>query len=56
MVLGVDQDLARELDRNRGLLKLFSKQARMCLQNIGFNQDYARDMNEKNGSLCHPDR
>ncbi len=47
MVLGVDQDLARNLDHNRGLLKLFSKQAGMCLQNIGFNQEYARDINEK---------
>ncbi|RLB93508.1 MAG: sensor protein [Deltaproteobacteria bacterium] len=47
MVLGVDQELARNLDGNRGLLKLFSKQAGMCLQNIGFNQAYARDMNEK---------
>jgi signal transduction histidine kinase/HD-like signal output (HDOD) protein len=47
MVLGVDPDLARNLDCNRGLLKLFSKQAGMCLQNIGFNQEYARDMNEK---------
>lgn len=47
MVLGVDPDLARNLDGNRGLLKLFSKQAGMCLQNIGFNQEYARDMNEK---------
>lgn len=47
MVLGVDPDLARNLDGNRGLLKFFSKQAGMCLQNIGFNQEYARDMNEK---------
>jgi signal transduction histidine kinase/HD-like signal output (HDOD) protein len=47
MVLGVDPDLARNLDGNRGLLKLFSKQAGMCLQNIQFNQEYARDMNEK---------
>lgn len=47
MVLGVDPALARTLDRNRGLLKLFSQQAGMCLQNIQFNREYARDMNEK---------
>jgi signal transduction histidine kinase len=47
MVLGVDPDLARTLDHNRELLKFFSKQTGMCLQNIGFYQEYARDMNEK---------
>jgi signal transduction histidine kinase/HD-like signal output (HDOD) protein len=47
MVLGVDPDLAGILDHNRGLLRLFSQQAGMCLENIQFNREYARDMNEK---------
>ncbi len=47
MVLGVDRDLAKNMNRNRGLLKLFSKQTGMCLQNIGFHQAYASDVNEK---------
>jgi signal transduction histidine kinase/HD-like signal output (HDOD) protein len=47
LVLGVDRDLARKLNRNRGLLTLFSKQAGMCIQNIQFHQEYAVDINEK---------
>jgi len=47
MVLGVDKDLSINLSRNRGLLKLFSMQTGMCLQNIGFHREYARDINEK---------
>jgi signal transduction histidine kinase/HD-like signal output (HDOD) protein len=47
MVLGIDPDLARNLDHNRELLKFFSRQTGMCLQNIGFYQEYARGINEK---------
>ena len=47
MVLGVDPDLAKNLNRNKGLLTLFSKQAGMCIQNILFHKEYAADMNDK---------
>ncbi len=47
MALGVDRDLSKILNGNKELLKLFSRQAGMCLQNIGFHQEYARDLNAK---------
>ncbi|MBU3951583.1 MAG: sensor protein, partial [Proteobacteria bacterium] len=47
MALGVDRDLFANLNRNRGLLTLFSRQAGMCIQNIQFHREYALDINEK---------
>jgi signal transduction histidine kinase/HD-like signal output (HDOD) protein len=47
MALGVDRDMAKGLDRNQGLLNLFSRQAGICMENIAFHQTYARDISEK---------
>ena len=47
MVLGVDNDLARTLDKNKALLEHFSRQAGICLENLAFHKTYARDMNDK---------
>ncbi len=47
MVLGVDEKTAKDLDNNKGLLKLFSKQAGICLQSINFYNDYALHVHEK---------
>jgi signal transduction histidine kinase/HD-like signal output (HDOD) protein len=47
MVLGVDSGFSGKLKRNTGLLTLFSNQAGMCIQNLSFHQQYARDLNEK---------
>ncbi|MCP3941595.1 MAG: HDOD domain-containing protein [Desulfobacteraceae bacterium] len=47
MVLGVDKDFLSNLNLNRGLLTLFSKQAGMCIQNIGFHREYAANVSEK---------
>ncbi|WP_321494374.1 HDOD domain-containing protein [uncultured Desulfobacter sp.] len=47
MVLGVDKDLARTLDKNRTLLQLFSQQTGICLKNLNFHKAYARDINDK---------
>lgn len=47
MALGVDRDTALALDRNRGVLALFSAQAGICIENIAFHKAYARDINEK---------
>ncbi len=47
MVLGVDEKTAKDLDNNKGLLKLFSKQAGVCLQSIRFYDEYAHLIHEK---------
>ncbi len=47
MVLGVDEKIARDLDENRGLIMLFSKQAGVCLQSIRFYNDYALQIHDK---------
>ncbi len=47
MVLGVDEKTAQDLDGNKGLIKLFSKQAGVCLQSIRFHNDYALHIHEK---------
>ncbi len=47
MVLGVDEKTAHDLDDNKGLIKLFSKQAGVCLQSIRFHSEYALHIHEK---------
>ena len=47
MVLGVDRAAAGSLNRNRGILDLFSGQTGTCLENLIFHQSYASDVNEK---------
>ena len=47
MALGVDKALAGTLDRNRGILDLFSTQTGTCLENLTFHKFYASDVNEK---------
>lgn len=47
MVLGCDKEQASKLKENSGLLKLFSGQTAVCLQNIIFFQEYARKVHEK---------
>ncbi|MBU0970511.1 MAG: HDOD domain-containing protein [Proteobacteria bacterium] len=47
MALGGDRDVFAKLNRNRGLLTLFSRQAGMCIQNLQFHREYARAVNEK---------
>ena len=47
IVLGVDQTQVRTLDKNKGLVDLFSRQTGICLENVDFHQAYARDMNDK---------
>ncbi|MBC8441608.1 MAG: HDOD domain-containing protein [Deltaproteobacteria bacterium] len=47
MVLGVDETTAKNLEDNKGLVKLFSKQTGVCIQGIRFYKDYAIDIHEK---------
>jgi len=47
MALGVDEQMVAALNRNQGLLRLFSRQTGTCLENLEFHQTYATDMNEK---------
>ncbi len=47
MVLGVDEKTAQDLDNNKSLMKLFSKQAGVCLQSIRFYNEYALHIHEK---------
>ena len=47
MVLGVDNTMAKNLEGNQALVKLFSKQTGICLQNIQFYNDYADNIHEK---------
>ncbi len=47
MALAADESMAAVLNRNQGLLRLFSRQAGTCLETIGFYQGYASDLNDK---------
>ncbi|WP_457552636.1 HDOD domain-containing protein [Desulfobacula sp.] len=47
MVLGVNEITAKNLEDNKGLVKLFSKQTGVCIQGIQFYKDYAVDIHEK---------
>ena len=47
MILGVDGKTVRDLDDNKGLIKLFSKQVGVCLQSIRFYNEYALHIHEK---------
>jgi len=47
LVLGVDKTIVKNLEDNNNLIKLFSKQTGICLQNILFYQGYAVDIHTK---------
>lgn len=47
MVIGVDSNLSQTLDKNKTLLKLFSRQTGICLENLNFHWAYARDISDK---------
>jgi signal transduction histidine kinase/HD-like signal output (HDOD) protein len=47
MVLGVDRNVAKNLDGNAGLVRLFSRQTGVCIQNLRFQNEYAADVHEK---------
>ncbi len=47
MVLGVDNTMAKMLEDNQELVKLFSKQTCVCIQNIRYYNDYASNLHEK---------
>ena len=47
MVLGVDKTIAKALEDNQELVKLFSKQTSVCIQNIRYYNDYASNIHEK---------
>nr|MDA3789178.1 HDOD domain-containing protein [Desulfobacula sp.] len=47
MVLGVDETTAKNLEDNKSLVKLFSKQTGVCIQDIQFYKEYAVDIHEK---------
>ncbi|MCK5685253.1 HDOD domain-containing protein, partial [bacterium] len=47
MVLGIDDKLAKHLEDNKELVKLFSKQISVCIQNIKFHKDFAKHLHEK---------
>jgi len=47
MALGVDEITAKDLDDNKGLVNLFSKQTGVCIQGIRFYKEYAIDVHEK---------
>jgi len=47
MVLGVDETTAKNLEDNKGLVKLFSKQTAVCIQSIRDYKEYAVDIHEK---------
>lgn len=47
MVLGVDQETARTLDANAGLVNIISRQAGICLENLRFHREYADNVNQK---------
>ncbi len=47
MVLGVDEEQAKSLEENEGLVTLFSKQTGVCIQSIRFQNDYAIDIHDK---------
>ena len=47
MALGVNRDTAEQLDKNQGLVRLFSKQTGVCLHSIRFHNEYARNIHDK---------
>ncbi|MCP4671930.1 MAG: HDOD domain-containing protein [Desulfobacula sp.] len=47
MVLGVDETMVKTLEDNQELVKLFSKQTSVCIQNIRYYSDYASNIHEK---------
>ena len=47
LVLGVNTAAAKSLEDNKELVKLFSKQTSICIQNIRFYNDYAANVHEK---------
>ena len=47
MALGVDETTAKNLEDNKGLVKLFSKQTGVCIQSIRFYNEYAVNIHEK---------
>lgn len=47
MVLGVDDETAERLDKNEGLVRLFSKQTGVCIHSIQFHNEYAHHIHEK---------
>lgn len=47
MALGVDEAIAKRLDDNKSLVKLFSKQTGVCIQSIRFHNEYAVNIHEK---------
>lgn len=47
MVLGVDKSTARQLDNEKELVSLFSRQTGICLDNITFYQDIGSQLHEK---------
>ncbi|MCP3875426.1 MAG: HDOD domain-containing protein [Desulfobacteraceae bacterium] len=47
MALGVDEKMAKDLDSNKNLLSVFSKQTGVCIQSIRFYNEYAVDIHEK---------
>ncbi|WP_022666293.1 HDOD domain-containing protein [Desulfospira joergensenii] len=47
LVMGVDQTAARQMDKDQGLVEVFSRQVGVCMENILFHREYALDMNEK---------
>ena len=47
MVLGVDETSMKSLEDNKELVKLFSKQISVCIQNIRLYEDFAGHIHEK---------
>ncbi len=47
MVLGVDETIVKTLEDNQQLVKLFSKQTSVCIQNIRYYNDHAINIHEK---------
>ena len=47
IVAGVDQGSAEQMNANKGVLDLLSRQVGVCMENIFFHQEYAMDINEK---------
>ncbi len=47
MALGVDKSVAKMLEDNKGLVRLFSRQTGVCIQSIRFHNEYAVDIHEK---------
>ncbi|MCF6248101.1 MAG: HDOD domain-containing protein [Desulfobacula sp.] len=46
MALGVDDHMAKRLDKSEGLVRLFSKQTGVCLHSIRFHNEYANNIHE----------